>query len=103
MWKQTVLLLALSSAGCAAAVGTSGVMYVPKDAATTCASHCDSIGMQLGSVVIMANNVGCVCNAKDAPAASSAAAGGVAALMMDDDERRQQRQTQPASNRHMDF
>jgi hypothetical protein len=79
--KTIALLLALCSAGCAAAVGTTGSIYVPRDAAQTCASHCIDIGLALSSVVIMANNVGCVCSATPSQA-PGAAAGGMAALMM---------------------
>jgi hypothetical protein len=64
---------------------------LPKDAAGTCASHCHEIGLALSSVVIMADNVGCVCSAasQSAPqSAPGAAAGGMAALMMAEQSRR---------------
>lgn len=56
-------------AGCAssASVGVSDRTYVDKSSATVCSSHCETIGMTLSSVVIMANNVGCVCEAPPAP------------------------------------
>jgi hypothetical protein len=91
--KTIVWLLALCGAGCAASVGTSGSTYVPKDAAGTCASHCNEIGLTLSSVVIMASTVGCVCSAASAPGAPGApgaAAGGMAALIMAEEARRQQ-------------
>ena len=87
------------SAGCAATVGTGGVFYVPKDAAGTCAAHCNEIGLTLGSVVIMANNVGRVCSAAPAASASGEAGGGIAALIMQEQAQRsnlaQVQQSQP--------
>ena len=94
-----MLLLGLCGAGCAATVGTTGSVYVPKDAAATCSTHCNEIGLTLNSVVIMANNVGCVCSAAPPPTtsgatangatANGATAGGMAALMMAEEQRRQ--------------
>src|SRR5215475_9655646 len=64
-------LAALSLTACMAPVGTSGVVSVPPDAAQSCAQHCQTIGMRLTAVAIMANNVGCVCQSP-APAGSAA-------------------------------
>jgi hypothetical protein len=89
MRKTIVLLLGLCGAGCAATVGTTGSVYVPKDAAATCSTHCNEIGLTLNSVVIMADNVGCVCSAAPPPTANGATAGGMAALMMAEEQRRQ--------------
>lgn len=88
--------------GCAARVGTSGAVYVPKDSAAQCAAQCQSTGMVLSSMVVMANNVGCVCSPAGAQAtacpnaATGGAAGGLAALMMTqhDDEDQQRRSQQ---------
>lgn len=88
-------LVAVLLAGCAATVGTGGGVYVPPTAATTCHAQCQSIGLDLGAVVVMANNVGCVCQPRAAAASaqkSSAVAGGMAALM----EQQQQQQQQQA-------
>lgn len=80
--------------GCNAMVGTGGMTSVPKDAASTCASHCQSIGLSLDSVVIMANNVGCVCRGSNASERSSkgATAGGMAALLVAEQQQQQQQQ-----------
>ena len=51
---------------------------VPPDAAKTCATHCQTIGMQLSAVAIMADNVGCVCQYAAQPKASADAAGAFA-------------------------
>jgi hypothetical protein len=93
MTKAIIWLFMLSATGCAATVGTSGAIYVPRDAAATCAAHCHEVGLALSSVVIMANNVGCVCSAA-ATADNGAAAGGLAALMM------QQQQHQASQAHH---
>lgn len=73
---------------CNAAVGVSGGVQVPKDAANTCAQHCGSLGLQLSAVAIMANNVGCVCQPRsNAPGAvasnySAATSAGMATIAM---------------------
>ena len=75
--------------GCArATVGVNSNTSVPSDSANICAGHCQSIGLQLSSVVVMANNVGCVCAAAPAPGAqapAAAAAGGMAAILMQEE------------------
>lgn len=85
--KSLVCLLALVAAGCAAPVGLRNAS-LPKDAAGTCASHCQEIGLVLSSVVIMAENVGCVCSTTSQSSAPGAAAGGMAAIMMVQQSRR---------------
>src|SRR4029434_3879545 len=70
----SLMLAALSLTACMAPVGTSGVVSVPPDAAQSCAQHCQTIGMRLTAVAIMANNVGCVCQS---PAPAGSAAGSV--------------------------
>ena len=91
-----VLGVALSLLGCMASVGTSGPISVPKDASGTCEGLCSEIGMSLDSVVIMANNVGCVCRATRSPAeaenAGPSTGGGMAALIAQHDRQQQQAQ-----------
>ncbi|MBA3458837.1 MAG: hypothetical protein H0T46_02670 [Deltaproteobacteria bacterium] len=99
------LLFSVLLVGCAAPVGTSGAISAPKDSAPQCASICHDIGLALDSVVVMANNVGCVCAANPPPpgpgpapapnARSGAAAGGMAAIML----QRQQEQSSRNANR----
>ena len=48
----------------------------PPDAGQTCARHCQTIGMRLSAVAIMAENVGCVCQPAGAPAARAPPAAG---------------------------
>src|SRR5262249_61452526 len=70
-YRFSLVLTALSLTACMAPVGTSGMVSVPPDAAQSCAQHCQTIGMRLTAVAIMANNVGCVCQSP-APAGSPA-------------------------------
>jgi hypothetical protein len=97
--KTIAIAASLLFAGCApkADVGVSGRIEVPRDSAGTCTSLCGSIGLTLDSVVVMANNVGCVCRAAPAaPPASttSAASGGMAAILIQQQQQQQQRQRQ---------
>jgi hypothetical protein len=86
--KTIALLIGILGSACAAAVGTEGGVYVPKDAASTCSTHCNEIGLALNSVVIMANNVGCVCSAApSAPGGGGVSGGGMAALLMAEQQR----------------
>ena len=68
------ILAVLSLTGCMATVGVDA-RSIPPDAAQTCARHCQTIGMRLSAVAIMAENVGCVCQPPAAPVASGEAAG----------------------------
>lgn len=80
-----------------APVGVRNV-EVPRDAGQQCASLCGQVGMHLQSLVIMANNVGCVCGSTvetDRPSAGGAAAGGMAAIMLQEAAAQQQQATQP--------
>ena len=82
--------------GCAAQVGVGGMVSVPRDAPTTCSGYCSDMGMSLEAVVVMASNVGCVCEpkAKSASAEHGAStAGGMAALVVEEESRRQQQST----------
>jgi len=88
------LLLGLCVAGCLAPVGVDR-KSLPKDAAQTCASHCSTIGMALNSVVIMADNVGCVCSAGPPPPGSGASAGGMVALLMVEEQPKRSKSDQP--------
>jgi hypothetical protein len=71
---------------------------VPSDSAATCAGICHGIGTTLSAVVVMANNVGCVCNPPGAPAAhvesgrAASVAGGVAAVLAAEEQQRQAQQ-----------
>ena len=61
-------------AGCPAPVGVENAELQP-DSARRCAQQCASLQLELDSVVIMADNVGCVCRPGSAPPAATAPPG----------------------------
>ncbi len=108
--------LALALTACRAPVGVSGTS-VPKDGAQQCSDVCQQMGTTLADIVVMANNVGCVCEPPRHAAQGSAeqqhdanrltarftasAAGGLAAeLMAEEAQRQQQQQQQTQTYRH---
>jgi hypothetical protein len=100
------LLLAAAAplASCMATVGVNS-MSIPRNAAQTCDRHCQTIGMRLSAVAIMAENVGCVCQFVPQPQASAGEAGelatpiaGMATIVLQAAAARQQQQQQ---QRHM--
>ncbi|NVB82280.1 MAG: hypothetical protein HOV81_28120 [Kofleriaceae bacterium] len=108
--KLLLAFMVIGVVGCAtpSTVGTTTDIYVPKDSAGTCSGYCHEIGLELSSVVIMANNVGCVCSpaipltgappAATPPtpptAGSTSAAAGMAALLVAEAARQQQEHSQ---------
>jgi hypothetical protein len=105
--RQLGLLLgALPLTACMATVGVKGVS-IPADAAQTCSQHCQTIGMRLSAVAIMADNVGCVCQQASEPKASSEAVGeltmpaaGMATIVMQQAAAQQQQQQQQQQRRN---
>ena len=103
-------------AACPAPVGSRAP--VDSDSAAQCRQYCVHIGLPLESVVIMASNVGCVCDARPPMAApagppsapppppptsttgASSTAGGMAAVMMQEEEENQQQQQHAATQIH---
>ena len=85
-------LFSMLASGCMASVGTSGTISVPPDARATCETHCQKIGMGLGAVAIMANNVGCICDmgGKTSQGTSSAVSAGMATVVVQEQMRQQQ-------------
>lgn len=91
-------MLLLLAAGCGrsypATVGTNQWNDTPKDSAERCEEICKDIGLPLGAVVVMANNVGCVCNAAAPPpapaqtpsAGATGTAAGMATIMLQEEE-----------------
>jgi hypothetical protein len=63
-WLARILLVSplLPLTACMATVGVDK-FSLPSDAAQRCEGHCQTIGMHLTAVAIMAENVGCVCQA----------------------------------------
>ena len=73
-----IALLVLLVAGCAARP-VSGFTTIPKDTPVTCENLCRDMGLRLGSVVVIGDQVGCVC---DKDGASHAAVGAVMGAML---------------------
>ena len=100
----------LFAAACQPApVGVRGV-DVSSDSTQQCVSLCNQIGLPLDSVVIMANNLGCVCRAATpaaapaqppaaAPPGASASAGGMAAIMIAEEQARAAAARNAAANK----
>jgi len=55
-----LVAVSLAFTACEATVGAKN-LSIPRDAAHQCAVHCQSIGLTVTAVAIMAENVGCVC------------------------------------------
>jgi hypothetical protein len=87
--------LFLLSSNCVAPVGSE--VRVPDDATATCEAQCNHIGLELSAVAIMANNVGCICQASPSGATAGhteAVTGGMATIMLQEEQaRRQQHHT----------
>jgi hypothetical protein len=107
--RVSLLLGALAYlGGCVATVGVANAS-IPKDAAGICQGHCQTIGMHLVAVAIMAENVGCVCQfgtataRVDAAGALSTPAAGMATIAMQEaaaaSARAAQRQQQQQAQR----
>jgi hypothetical protein len=73
-WRFWLVLALLPVGACMATVGVNNVS-IPKNSAKICAGHCRSIGLTLSAVAIMAENVGCVCQAAGASDKNEKAAG----------------------------
>jgi hypothetical protein len=86
--KRMIWILALVA--CKPDVVTTQNLTLPADSASTCLAQCRSIGLDLSSVVIIAQNIGCVCSPAPAPGApppatqtsSAAAAAGMTAILI---------------------
>jgi hypothetical protein len=96
--KAHFAAVALTLLGCHAPVGST--ISVPEDAAETCRDQCHNVGLRLSAVAIMANNVGCVCQANEAAAVGQqeAVTGGMATILLQQQEQQRQQtaQQQPA-------
>src|SRR5690349_10974924 len=96
------LLLVMATAGCTAKVGAQE-KTIPSDAAGTCEAQCQQIGLHMTAVAIMAETLGCVCQATDAGGAPGAAgnagatSAGMATIMFQEAAARRQQQQQAAA------
>ena len=84
-----IAALALLTAACAVRP-VSGMMTVPNDTPASCTSICENMGLKLSAVVVIANEVGCVCQkAADGQAGAAAVAAGVFIAIQRADDRRE--------------
>ena len=95
MRSAVVLLLLL--AACATRPPVSPMLRLPPDTAQECANVCQSIGLRLSAVVVVASSAGCVCEAQPSAnafqgGASAASAGAV--IVVDEEQRQHQQQQQ---------
>ncbi|AGC44742.1 hypothetical protein MYSTI_03430 [Myxococcus stipitatus DSM 14675] len=91
--KPFVVLASLALSGCVVAPAAN--LAVPKERVSECKTICTDIGMELGSVVIIRNSAGCVCQvpgATQSQQSASAVAGGVAIIEAEEEENRQREQ-----------
>jgi hypothetical protein len=61
------------TAGCTAPVGVGGMVNVPRDSPAKCERICADMSTTLAAVVVMASNVGCVCNPPAGPSSPATA------------------------------
>lgn len=94
---MTSLLALACLASCVVPVGIQGgLVKVPADAGASCGTQCESIGMELGAVAIMAGHVGCVCQPRSGgsePALSATSAGMATIVVVAEQEKQQQHQS----------
>ena len=94
---KPALFTALFVAGCAAQP-VSLFTTIPKDTANECIRICDSIGLHMTSVVVVASQVGCVCEptpgAGSKPGQASATSAGAVIALEAQRQQEQARQQQ---------
>ena len=81
-------ITSLLVAGCAAASPLQGPYTLPNNVAKDCRSLCQEADLQMSSVVVMANSVGCVCVPPGTTARNdgeAAAAGAITVALHDTD------------------
>lgn len=62
---RALLLASLLPVGCVAGVGVPPPFRVPEDGFAQCSTQCGTMGLRATSMVIMAGQVGCVCEPRD--------------------------------------
>jgi hypothetical protein len=112
MSRALAVIVFVGLAACAAPVGVKNASLAP-DSAAQCAALCGEAGLTLDSIVIMADNVGCVCRPVSSPQGApgtadqsapstrtgAASAGGMAAILMQEEARRQSAAQRSAAQR----
>lgn len=84
MIRRIVMGFVLAAAsGCGASQASYLSDSIPASNVTQCESLCASANMEMTSLVIVANETGCVCERPDSPGGTAAAAGGAAQLVLE--------------------
>ena len=100
-----MVTVALGLGACHVQEPVAPSLDVPRDGAQVCARHCGTMGLALGSVVLVASKMGCVCVPPPGPGQSVVGgAGAVSALAFIADEeaaaQQQQQSQQRRANQH---
>ncbi len=94
--KLTAVMLALLTTACLTPVGVTGRTSIPEDAVEQCDRLCRKVGWRVTSLVVVANETGCVCGPKDAQSAAGTteATAGAVTVMLQARAEQQRRQQQ---------
>ena len=83
-------------AACTVRQAVNSGVAIPRERRTECEANCGSLGMRLGSVVLIMDSVGCVCVPADAPPSTadsaSAVSGGALIAVTAEEEARHNNQ-----------
>jgi len=88
--RAVAIVVALAAAsGCTTIPAVGSTVTLDPNTASQCRAHCQTLGMDLGAVVIIRNSTGCVCQPAGKPVAeagASAVSGGAAIQAMDEEQ-----------------
>lgn len=93
---RVLLVLALAGlSACATAPAVGSAYHLDPDAGKQCQANCETLGMSLDAVVVMANSTGCVCTPRASAersrtVAGASAAGGAITVFMQARQRQEQ-------------
>ena len=105
MRNAPILLLLLLLAACATRPPVGSLVRLPRDTAQECTNVCESIGLRLTAVVVVASSAGCVCEAQPGPGAtpggaSAASAGAIIVVEEEEAAQHAQQQQHPFPTHH---
>jgi hypothetical protein len=85
-YMKAIIVMSLLGVGCSMTAKPLGsLVTLPKDTPQECTRLCESMGLQLSAVVVVASAAGCVCEAHPGAAkvsgGAAAASGGAVAVM----------------------
>jgi hypothetical protein len=101
---KLIVVAAFLAAGCSTARALGPLTSLPPDTPQECTKLCQSMGLQLSAVVVVASSAGCVCEAQPGaarPAGGTAAASAGAVIAAQREEaaaQQQQQQTQQVAH-----